>query len=173
MDQVEFLNIIENRFIKNKSRHEKITWQEVKEKLIAQPDKIAILFKMEASGGEPDILGNDFVFVDCSPETPIGRRSICYDRLALETRKRNKPANDAVTMATDMEIELLTETEYATLQTYGEFDLKTSSWIKTPDNIRSLGGALFCDRRYNRVFTYHNGADSYYSARGFRGKLKL
>lgn len=173
MNQEELITALEDRFIKNKNRHEQLTWQEIKEKLIAQPDKIDILSKMEASGGEPDILGNDFIFVDCSPETPIGRRSICYDRLALETRKKNKPANDAITMAADMGIELLTETEYATLQSYGEFDTKTSSWIKTPDDIRNLGGALFCDCRYGRVFTYHNGADSYYSARGFRGKLKL
>lgn len=173
MNQEELITILENRFIKNKNRHKQLTWQEIKEKLIAQPDKIETLSKMEASGGEPDIVGNNYVFMDCSPETPLGRRSICYDRLALDSRKKNKPTNDAITMAADMGVELLTEAEYATLQSYGKFDTKTSSWIKTPEDIRNLGGALFCDCRYNRVFTYHNGADSYYSARGFRGKLIL
>jgi len=128
---------------------------------------------MERTGGEPDVVGNTHMFMDCSAESPKGRRSTCYDREALEARKKNKPETDAMSMAAEMGIELLTEEDYRTLQTVGEFDLKSSSWVKTPDKIRKLGGAIFCDRRYDTVFTYHNGADSYYSARGFRGKLEI
>ncbi len=147
-------------------------------RLEGSPDKLSVLNEMENTGGEPDVIGYDkktgeYIFYDCSAESPKDRRSYCYDRAALEARKQNKPKNNAVDAAADMGIELLTEEQYRELQKLGEFDLKTSSWVKTPDNIRKPGGALFCDRRYNTVFTYHNGADSYYAARGFRGLLRV
>lgn len=161
------------RFEENKHRHEGLNWEDVLERLDANPNAIKVLIAMEATGGEPDIVGTTFTFVDCSKETPSGRRSVCYDREAWEKRKKNKPETDAMTLATEIGIEMLTEAKYRDLQTYEEFDLKTSSWVKTPANIRSKGGAIFCDRRYDTVFTYHNGVDSYYSARGFRGKVTI
>lgn len=167
------LDILEERFNNHMHRHLGIDWQDVLAKLDAQPEKLWSLTEMERTGGEPDLVGTDFVYMDCSPETPKGRRSICYDLAALEARKKNKPQTDAMSMAEEIGIKLLTEEEYRKLQTYDEFDLKTSSWVVTPDHIRELGGAIFCDRRYNTIFTYHNGADSYYSVRGFRGSLQL
>lgn len=167
------LEKLEERFSNHMDRHPHMTWAEVEDKLRAQPEKIVILNKMEKTGGEPDVVGEEVVFIDCSPESPKGRRSICYDRLALKARKKHKPANDTQTFATEIGIEILTEEEYYALQRVGEFDLNSSSWIQTPTDIRELGGAIFCDRRYNRVFTYHNGAESYYGARGFRGKLRI
>ncbi len=157
-------------------RHKGISWDKVEAKLISKPVKLVSLYEMEESGGEPDVVGYDkkkdeYIFYDCSPESPKGRRSICYDHQALASRKEHKPADSALNMAEEMGIEILTEEEYRQLQKLGEFDLKTSSWIYTPPAIRKLGGALFCDRRYNAVFLYHNGAESYYGARGFRGKL--
>lgn len=172
-EQDVLLKILEERFTKHMERHPEVTWETVKEKLMTQPDKIWTLNEMERTGGEPDVVGHDVVFVDCAAESPKGRRSICYDRPALEARKKNKPENDAQTFAAEIGIEMLTEEEYRKLQTYGAFDLKTSSWVQTPPDIRNLGGAIYCDRRYDTVFTYHNGAESYYSARGFRGKLYL
>ena len=171
-------SILKTRFEKNTNRHKAIVWNEVAAKLEANPEKLWSLDQMEQTGGEPDVVGIDaksgeFLFVDCSPETPSGRRSICYDRAALDARKENKPKNSAMDMATEMGVEILNEDQYRELQQLGSFDLKTSSWIKTPDEIRKLGGAVFCDRRYNQVFLYHNGADSYYAARGFRGMLKV
>jgi hypothetical protein len=172
----EFIKTLKDRFAKNMRRHAKIDWKSVQAKLKASPKKLEVLFEMERTGGEPDVIGVDeqskaFVFCDCSPETPSGRRSLCYDRDALESRKENKPKGNAVEMASSIGIELLTEQQYRELQELGEFDQKTSSWVETPIEIRDLGGALFCDRRYDHVFTYHNGADSYYAARGFRGRL--
>lgn len=157
-------------------RHQNIFWFDVENKLISQPVKISILSEMERTGGEPDVIGFDektgqFIFVDCSKETPAGRVNTCYDEDALESRKKFKPEKSALGLAREMGIEILTEAEYYYLQTLGEFDNKTSSWVYTPKDIRKLGGALFCDRRFGRVFTYHNGAESYYSSRGFRGKL--
>lgn len=172
-EQKELLTLLEERFNENMNRHPNQKWEAIKEQLLDHPEKIWAVNEMERTGGEPDVVGDDAIFMDCSAESPTGRRSVCYDRLALEKRKKNKPANDALTLATELGIELLTEKEYRQLQTYGEFDLKSSSWVKTPEKIRKLGGAIFCDRRYDTVFTYHNGADSYYSARGFRGKLVL
>ncbi|MEL3962494.1 DUF4256 domain-containing protein [Lysinibacillus endophyticus] len=178
-DQVEeLLEILKNRFEDNMVRHEDVQWEKVQEKLVANPEKLWSLNEMEATGGEPDIVGYDketdeYIFYDCSAESPSGRRSVCYDHEALEKRKKNKPENSAINMATDMGIEILTEEQYRELQKLGNFDLKTSSWVKTPDNIRKLGGAIFCDRRYDTVFMYHNGADSYYAARGFRGSLRV
>lgn len=172
-NQDKVLTILEERFLKNMNRHPKQDWAMIEEKLRAQPSKIWILNEMERTGGEPDVIGDDVVFMDCSAESPKGRRSVCYDRPALEGRKKNKPDNDAETLAAEIGIELLTEEEYRYLQSFGAFDLKSSSWIQTPKRIRDLGGALFCDRRYDTVFTYHNGAESYYSARGFRGKLSI
>jgi hypothetical protein len=174
----EILSTLEARFAKNKNRHAGIDWSKVKAKLEANPEKLRSLSEMEATGGEPDVIGQDrktgeYIFVDCSVESPKGRRSFCYDREALDSRKENKPKNSAVDMATEMGIELLTEEQYRELQKLGEFDLKTSSWVQTPVDVRKLGGALFCDRRFGRVFTYHNGAESYYAARGFRGALKV
>lgn len=174
----ELISVLNTRFIKNRNRHEDIEWAEVEAKLKANPAKMWSLNEMERTGGEPDITGMDpqtgeYIFQDCSAESPKGRRSICYDPQALESRKTNKPKNSAVGMANEMGIELLTETQYRELQQLGSFDTKTSSWVKTPDEIRKLGGALFCDRRYNQVFTYHNGAESYYAARGFRGLLRV
>jgi Protein of unknown function (DUF4256) len=172
----EFIKTLEARFAKNMRRHAKIDWKLVQAKLEANPKKLEALFEMERTGGEPDVIGVDdqtkaFIFCDCSPESPSGRRSLCYDRDALEARKENKPKGNAVEMASSIGIELLTEQQYRELQELGEFDQKTSSWVGTPIEIRDLGGALFCDRRYDHVFVYHNGADSYYAARGFRGRL--
>jgi hypothetical protein len=166
------------RFEKNPSRHPGLSWDAVAAKLQSQPDKLRSLHEMEQTGGEPDVIRHDkkageYIFYDCSPESPKGRRSICYDRAALDARKENKPKTSATDLAAAMGIDLLSEQEYRELQKLGEFDLKTSSWIQTPPEIRNLRGALFCDRRYNTVFTYHNGAESYYAARGFRGSLKV
>ena len=172
------LETLKTRFEKNRKRHEGIEWAEVAKRLEAKPEKLAVLEAMEGSGGEPDAVGRDaktkeILFVDCAAESPKGRRSVCYDAEALAARKEHKPADSAVAMAKKMGIELLTEEQYRELQRLGEFDLKTSSWIATPPAVRKLGGALFCDRRYDQVFTYHNGAESYYGARGFRGALKV
>ena len=174
----DLIKTLKDRFAKNTQRHVAIDWEKVEEKLLASPKKLGVLNEMELTKGEPDIIGYDkkndeFIFVDCSSESPAGRRSICYDRKALDSRKENKPGGNAIEMAAAIGVELLTEQEYRDLQQLGEFDKKTSSWIQTPDSIRNLGGALFCDRRYNQVFVYHNGAESYYAARGFRGKLKV
>ena len=174
----ELLKSLKARFEKNMNRHKGVEWTKVQAKLEANPEKLWSLNEMERTGGEPDVVGHDkktgeYIFYDCSEESPKGRRSVCYDRAALESRKEHKPANSAVTMATEMGIELLTEEQYRELQQFGNFDLKTSSWVKTPSNIRELGGALFCDRRYNHVFLYHNGAESYYGARAFRGSLRV
>jgi len=174
----ELLGTLKARFEKNMNRHKGLEWAKVETRLKANGERLWSLNEMERTGGEPDVVGNDrktgeYSFYDCAAESPKGRRSICYDRAALDARKENKPANSAIDMATDMGIELLTEDQYRELQKLGEFDLKTSSWIQTPTDIRKLGGALYCDRRYNTVFLYHNGADSYYAARGFRGSLKI
>lgn len=164
------------RFQKNMNRHKGLEWDKIEEKLQKNPEKTWSLYKMEESGGEPDVIAQDkksgeYIFYDCTEESPKGRRSFCYDNEALNSRKEHKPNNSAVNAAEQMGIELLTEEQYKYLQTFGEFDTKTSSWVKTPPEIRKLGGAIFCDRRYNNVFTYHNGAESYYAARGFRGCL--
>jgi hypothetical protein len=177
-EREEILRTLKARFEKNMHRHRDLEWADVQARLEATPDKLRSLQRMEATGGEPDVVGYDestgeYVFYDCSPESPKGRRSVCYDREALESRKEHKPQNSAVDMAAEMEIELLTEKQYRELQTLGDFDTKTSSWVKTPSAIRELGGALFCDRRYGTVFLYHNGAQSYYAARGFRGSLRV
>lgn len=174
----ELLKVLKARFEKNKSRHEALEWSKVLAKLEANSEGLWSLNEMENSGGEPDVVGYDdktdkYIFNDCSIESPKGRRSLCYDREALESRKEHKPADSVLSMAEAMGIELLTEEEYRQLQKLGEFDMKTSSWIKTPSDIRKLGGALYCDRRYGHVFTYHNGAESYYAARGFRGSLRV
>jgi hypothetical protein len=174
----ELLTTLKARFEKHMSRHKGLEWTKVQAKLEANAEKLWSLNEMERTGGEPDVVGHDkttgeYIFYDCSAESPKRRRSVCYDREALESRKEHKPENSAVTMATEMGIELLTEEQYRQLQQLGNFDLKTSSWVKTPSNIRELGGALFCDRRYNQVFLYHNGAESYYGARAFRGSLKV
>lgn len=174
----ELLGVLKARFEKNMDRHKGLEWAKVQSKLEANPEKLRSLSEMEMSGGEPDVVGHDkktgeYIFYDCSAESPKGRRSVCYDRAALEARKENKPKDTAMDMAAAMGVELLTEAQYRELQKLGEFDLKTSSWIQTPADIRKLGGALYCDRRYNTVFLYHNGADSYYAARGFRGSLKV
>lgn len=179
----ELLSILKSRFEKNMNRHEGLNWADVYEKLQAasqgyRDERLWSLDEMEVSGGEPDVVSFDkesgeFIFYDCSTESPKGRRSICYDHQALESRKEHKPANSALNMAEEMGLEILSEEQYRFLQTLGEFDLKTSSWIKTPAEIRKLGGALFCDRRYNTVFLYHNGAESYYAARGFRAALRV
>ena len=184
----EILSTLKARFEKNMNRHKGLEWRDVQARLVANSDKdgaenLWSLSEMESTGGEPDVVvpmsvGKDkktgeYIFYDCSPESPKGRRSFCYDREALEARKENKPENNAIDMAAAMGIELLTEEQYRHLQKLGKFDLKTSSWVKTPPGIRKLGGALFCDRRYDTVFVYHNGADSYYAARGFRGSLKV
>ena len=174
----DLLNILKARFEKNMNRHSGVEWDKVQAKLEADPEKLWVLDEMEITGGEPDVVGQDketgeYLFYDCSAESPKGRRSICYDHEALEARKEFKPENSAVEIAADMGIELLSEEQYRELQLMGKFDLKTSSWIKTPAGIRKLGGALFCDRRYDTVFVFHNGADSYYAARGFRGLLKV
>lgn len=174
----ELIGILKERFAKNISRHQTIEWAKVQAKLEASPAKLWVLDEMETTGGEPDVVGYDpktdeYIFFDCSAESPKGRRSICYDHEALEARKEHKPANSAIEMAKDMGIEILTETQYRELQQLGSFDTKTSSWILTTQEVRKLGGALFCDRRYNTVFLYHNGAESYYAARGFRGSLRV
>jgi len=174
----ELLKTLQTRFEKNRYRHTKVDWPKVEQRLSAKPEKLRSLFAMEQTGGEPDVTGFDantgeFLFFDCSPESPAARRSLCYDREALDSRKENKPVTSAEEMAEGMGIELLSEEQYRYLQTLGEFDVKTSSWIRTPLGVRSRGGAMFCDRRYDHVFTYHNGADSYYAARGFRGVLKV
>jgi hypothetical protein len=172
------LNVLKTRFEQNMNRHKVLNWAKVQAKLEANANKLWSLDEMEITGGEPDVVGyvektGEYLFYDCSAESPKGRRSYCYDRAAHEARKEYKPANTAMDAAEEMGIELLTEEEYRSLQELGKFDLKTSSWIKTTDNIRKLGGALFCDRRYDAVFTYHNGAESYYAARGFRGVLRV
>jgi len=174
----ELLATLKERFNKNLNRHQSIDWAKVQTKLEANPKKLWVLDEMEITGGEPDVVGFDektgeYIFYDCAAETPKNRRSICYDHEALEARKEHKPANSAINMATEMGIEILSETEYRELQKLGKFDTKTSSWIKTPAEIRKLGGALFCDYRYGTVFVYHNGAESYYAARGFRGSLRI
>lgn len=173
-----FLNILEKRFEKHPKRHEGITWADVMARLDANEEKLWSLNEMEETGGEPDVVGQDaktgeFIFFDCAAESPKGRRSTCYDIKALEERKEHKPQNDAISLADAMGITLLNEQQYRQLQTLGEFDLKTSSWIETPTDIRKLGGAIFADRRYNTIFVYHNGASSYYAARGFRGYLHV
>jgi hypothetical protein len=174
----ELLKVLKVRFDKNMNRHKGVEWAKVQARLEAKSEKLWSLNEMENTGGEPDIVGHDkktgeYVFYDCSPESPKDRRSLCYDRQALESRKEHKPANDAMDMASSMGIELLTEEQYRELQKLGNFDLKTSSWVLTPARIRKLGGGLFCDRRYDTVFLYHNGAESYYAARGFRGSLRV
>lgn len=173
----EILRTLQARFGKNMDRHKRLDWAEVQARLEANPDKLWSLNEMEKSGGEPDVVRHDkrsdeYIFYDCAAESPKGRRSLCYDRAALDARKEHKPANNAMEMAAAMGIEILTEEQYRELQKLGAFDTKTSSWVKTPPAIRSLGGALFCDRRYDTVFMYHNGAESYYANRGFRGSLK-
>ena len=169
---------LKSRFEKNMHRHKGLDWGKIQVKLESDPDKLWSLHEMERTEGEPDVVGQDkksgeYIFYDCSTESPKGRRSLCYDREALEARKENKPKDSAINMATAMGIELLTEEEYRALQKIGEFDVKTSSWVKTPAGIRKLGGAIFCDRRYDTVFVYHNGAESYYAARAFRGSLRV
>ena len=177
-EKEDLLNILKERFENNPLRHKDILWANVLEKLLLDDNKIISLYKMEKTDEEPDVVlydknSNEFIFYDCSKESPILRRSFCYDREALESRKSNKPENSVMEMINDFQINLLTEEEYKYLQSLEEFDLKTSSWLKTDTNIRSLGGAIFGDRRYNRVFIYHNGAESYYSSRGFRGSLRV
>jgi hypothetical protein len=174
----ELLNVLKGRFEKNTNRHNGLEWAKVRAKLEASAEKLWSLNEMERTGGEPDVVAYDkktgeYVFYDCAAESPKDRRSLCYDREALEARKENKPKNNVIDMAVAMGIDLLTEEQYRELQNLGNFDTKTSSWIKTPSSIRELGGALFCDRRYNSVFVYHNGAESYYAARGFRGSLRV
>ncbi|PKP09084.1 MAG: DUF4256 domain-containing protein [Bacteroidetes bacterium HGW-Bacteroidetes-4] len=174
----KLLDVLINRFEKNTKRAKNLNWTKIQQKLEKNPEKLWSLWQMEETGGEPQVLIYDsqtdaYLFYDCSPESPKGRRSICYDRQALESRKEHKPQNSALDMAADMGVELLSEAQYCELQKYGPFDTKTSSWIKTPDEIRKLGGALFCDYRYQTVFVYHNGADSYYAARGFRALVRV
>jgi len=174
----EILRTLKARFEKNMNRHQGLEWTRVQAKLEASAEKLWSLHEMERTGGEPDVVGHDkktgeYIFYDCSAESPKGRRSLCYDREALDSRKENKPKNNAMDMAAAMGIELLTEEQYRELQKLGNFETKTSSWVKTPSNIRKLGGALFCDRRFDTVFVYHNGAESYYAARGFRGSLRV
>jgi hypothetical protein len=174
----EILGALKARFEKNMNRHQGLDWAKVQVKLEANPEKLWSLGEMERTGGEPDVVGFDkeageYIFYDCSAESPKGRRSVCYDREAQESRKEHQPKNNAVEMAGAMGIELLTEEQYRELQRLGNFDAKTSSWVKTPSDIRNLGGALFCDRRYGNVFVYHNGAESYYAARAFRGSLRV
>jgi len=174
----ELLRALKARFEKNMDRHQGLEWADVQAKLDAHTEKLWSLHEMERTGGEPDVVGYDqekdeYIFYDCSAESPKGRRSVCYDLEGLESRKKHKPENNAIDMATDMGIELLTEEQYRDLQKLGNFDMKSSSWVQTPADIRELGGALFCDYRYGHVFVYHNGASSYYSARGFRGSLRV
>lgn len=174
----ELLGLLKTRFEKHMSRHKGVKWTEVEARLKASPGKLSSLSEMEKTGGEPDVVAHDkktgeYIFFDCSPESPKGRTSVCYDREALESRKEHKPKTSAMDMAAEMGIELLTEAQYQELQELGEFDTKSSSWVKAPADIRKLGGGLFGDRRYGRVFIYHNGAQSYYSGRGFRGALRV
>ncbi|MBI1764873.1 MAG: DUF4256 domain-containing protein [Acidobacteria bacterium] len=174
----ELLSALKARFEKNLNRHQGLEWAKVQARLEANTEKLWSLNEMERTGGEPDVIGYDkktgeYIFYDCSAESPKGRRSVCYDRAALESRKEHKPENNALDMAAAMGIELLAEGEYRELQALGNFDTKTSNWVKTPADIRKLGGALYCDRRYDKVFVYHNGAESYYAARGFRGSLRV
>jgi hypothetical protein len=174
----ELLDKLKVRFEENMNRHKGIEWTKIEVKLNSNPQKLWSLYRMEETGGEPDVVGYDnktdeYIFYDCSAETPKGRRSICYDQEALNSRKEHKPQNSAVVMCTEMGIDLLTEEQYRELQQFGKFDTKTSSWLKTPSEIRKLGGAIFADFRYNNVFVYHNGAESYYSVRGFRGSIKI
>lgn len=176
--QDELLRTLETRFTNHMDYHKELEWSKIQSKLETNTDKLWSIYEMERTGGEPDVIGYDetsdeYIFCDCSKETPKERRSVCFDREALESRKEHKPKDSAINMAAIMGIEILSEEEYRELQKLGEFDLKTSSWIKTPDKIRKLGGALFCDRRYDTVFLYHNGAESYYSVRGFRGSLRI
>lgn len=178
MSNAELLQVLQDRFEKNMNRHAGLEWAKVQAKLEANPEKLGSLGEMERTGGEPDVVGYDeasgeYVFMDCSAESPKGRRSVCYDREALESRKEHKPADSAVDMAAAMGIKLLTEEQYRELQELGNFDMKTSSWLETPSDIRKLGGAIFADYRYGHVFVYHNGAESYYAARGFRGSLRV
>ena len=174
----EILKAVQARFEKNMNRHKGLAWAQIQAKLEARAEKLWSLHEMEKTGGEPDVVGHDkqtgeYIFYDCAPDSPKNRRSLCYDRAALNARKEHKPKNSAMDMAADIGIELLTEDQYRELQTLGAFDTKTSSWVQTPPAIRKLGGALFCDRRFDTVFTYHNGAESYYAARGFRGSLRV
>ena len=174
----ELLDVLRVRFEQNMSRHQGLEWTDVQARLEANPEKLRSILEMERTGGEPDVVRygkktDRYVFVDCSPESPQGRRSLCYDREALDSRKKHKPEDCAVDLAAAMGIEILTEAEYRELQKLGDFDTKTSSWVRTPSEIRKLGGALFCDNRYGTVFLYHNGAESYYAARGFRGSLQV
>jgi len=176
--QDELLNTLQTRFKEHPERHPDLAWEVLQDRLAAHPPKLWSLNEMERTGGEPDVIGVDsesgeYLFFDCSPESPKGRRSLCYDRQALESRKEHKPKDSALDLAETMGIELLSEDQYRELQELGEFDTKTSSWVKTPPEIRELGGAVFCDRRYNHVFLYHNGAESYYGSRGFRGVLPV
>lgn len=174
----ELLGVLKSRFEKNMHRHPALEWANVRARLEANPEKVWSLRAMESTGGEPDVVGQDaktgeYLFYDCSAESPKGRRSLCYDRQAWQARRENRPENTAMDVAAAMGVELLTEAQYRALQQLGEFDTKTSSWVKTPAEIRERGGAIFCDRRYNHVFVYHNGADSYYAARAFRGALRV
>ena len=174
----ELLTVLKARFEKNLNRHKGVEWAKVQARLEANADKLWSLHEMERTGGEPDVVGQDkktgeYIFYDCAAESPNGRRSFCYDGEALESRREHKPKNNAIDMAAAMGVELLTEEQYRELQKLGDFDAKTSSWVKTPSDIRKLGGALFCDRRYDSIFVYHNGAESYYAARGFRGALRV
>lgn len=174
----ELLSVLQTRFEKNMDRHQGLVWSKIRATLEFRPEKLWSLNEMARTGGEPDIVGRDeetgdYIFYDCSKESPAGRRSLCYDRQALESRKEHRPENSALDLAAAMGIEILTEEQYRELQKLGSYDLKTSSWVKTPQAIRELGGALFCDRRYNAVFVYHNGAESYYASRGFRGSLRV
>ncbi len=174
----ELLSVLQARFEKNMHRHQGLAWAKIKAKLEANPGKLWSLCELENTGGEPDVVGHDektgeYIFFDCSPESPRGRVSVCYDRAGLESRKEHRPKNSAIDMAAAMGVELLTEEQYYELQKLGEFDTKTTTWVKTPGEIRKLGGALYCDRRYGRVFVGHNGAQSYYSARGFRASLRV
>lgn len=176
--QEELFGIVKNRFEANMQRHEGLVWNDIKKKLQSDSSKLWSLNEMEETGGEPDVAAYDkdtgeYIFYDCSPESPKGRRSICYDREALEARKKHKPHHNVLDMAAEMGVELINEEQYRALQELGDFDTKTSSWVKTPSEIRKLGGAIFCDRRYDQVFTYHNGADSYYASRGFRSFLRV
>ncbi len=175
---VSIIQTLKTRFEKNMYRHPNLTWSDIELKIAVSEAKLISLYQMEATGGEPDVVvlagaDDDIVFYDCATESPLGRRSLCYDNQALESRKENKPINSAMQMAKEIGIEILNETQYKELQKITPFDLKTSSWVHTPDNIRKLGGAIFCDCRYKTVFTYHNGAESYYAARGFRGLLRI
>jgi len=178
MESEGLLKVLKTRFEKNMNRHKDLEWGKIEKRLETNSSKFKTLKEMEKTGGEPDVVGHDkktdeYIFYDCSPESPEGRRNTCYDNEALESRKKNKPENSAVGMAMEMGIELLGEQEYRYLQELENFDMKTSSWIKTPSKIRKLGGAIFCDRRFDTVFTYHNSAESYYSSRGFRGSLRV